>query len=76
MPILLRPTSRRPGPAAAVFQCAAETFILLFYRRPGLTAARETGQIRVAGNFGTGSRGCRQLLSLAISLRLRHTRSS
>lgn len=38
-------------PAAAVFQCAAETFILLLYRRLDLTAALTFGQIRVAGNL-------------------------
>ena len=38
------------GPAAAVFQCAAETFILLLYRRLNLPAALESGQIQVAGN--------------------------
>ena len=38
------------GPAAAVFQCAAKTFILLLYRHLNLAAALTVGQIRVAGN--------------------------
>ena len=38
------------GPAAAVFQCAAKTFILLLYRRLNGDAALESGQIRVVGN--------------------------
>lgn len=39
------------GPAAAVLRCAAETFILMLYRRLDLAAALESGQVPVAGNW-------------------------